>query len=56
MVAVWIRFLRDEAGATVIEYGLIASMISLALIGAVNNVSPELNATFADATSGLASR
>ena len=29
------RFLRDEAGATAIEYGLIAAGISVAIIGVV---------------------
>ncbi|WP_095011213.1 Flp family type IVb pilin [Tsuneonella mangrovi] len=29
------RFVRDEAGATAIEYGLILSMVFLAMVGAV---------------------
>lgn len=56
MFAVLKRFTKDECGATVIEYGLIASIISIGIIGALNALSPELNATFDDATNGLAGR
>jgi pilus assembly protein Flp/PilA len=31
-----LRFLRDEAGATAVEYGLIVSLIFLAIVGAVS--------------------
>lgn len=33
------RFIRDESGATAIEYGLIASLICIAIIGAAQNTS-----------------
>jgi pilus assembly protein Flp/PilA len=39
-------FLRDESGATAIEYGLIAAGISVVIITAVNMVGTSLNATF----------
>ena len=32
-----VRFARDESGATVIEYGLICSLLFLAIAGAVTN-------------------
>ena len=32
------RFLRDQSGATAIEYGLIAALISVAAIGAMTSV------------------
>jgi pilus assembly protein Flp/PilA len=40
------RFLRDEAGATAIEYGLIATLIALAIITAVTTVGTELKSSF----------
>lgn len=40
------RFVRDESGATAIEYGLIAAGISVAIIVAVNQLGSKLNTTF----------
>lgn len=40
------RFLRDESGATAIEYGLIAAGISVAIILVVQNVGTNLGTTF----------
>jgi pilus assembly protein Flp/PilA len=40
------RFLRDDSGATAIEYGLIAAGISIAIIVAVNTLGGTLNAKF----------
>jgi pilus assembly protein Flp/PilA len=40
------RFLRDESGATAIEYGLIAAGISVAIIAAVQAVGGSLSAVF----------
>ena len=37
------RFVKDESGATAIEYGLIAAGISLAIIAAVNGLGTNLN-------------
>jgi len=37
---------RDEAGATAIEYGLIAALIAVAAITAMNNLGGELSDTF----------
>jgi pilus assembly protein Flp/PilA len=39
-------FLRDESGATAIEYGLIAAGISVAILMAVNSVGTSLKDTF----------
>lgn len=39
-------FLKDESGATAIEYGLIAAGISVMIIAAVQSVGGNLNATF----------
>jgi pilus assembly protein Flp/PilA len=40
------RFVKDESGATAIEYGLIAAGISLAIIAIVNGLGTNLNAKF----------
>ena len=40
------RFLRDDSGATAIEYGLIAAGISIAIILAVNTLGTTLNGKF----------
>ena len=41
-----LAFLKDESGATAIEYGLIAAGISVVIITAVQSVGSNLNATF----------
>jgi pilus assembly protein Flp/PilA len=41
-----IRFLRDEKGATAIEYGLIAAGISVAIIATVLGLGTKLDTTF----------
>jgi pilus assembly protein Flp/PilA len=41
-----IRFLQDEEGATAIEYGLIAGLISVAIIAAVTLVGTNLDGIF----------
>jgi pilus assembly protein Flp/PilA len=40
------RFLKNEDGATAIEYGLIAALIGVAIIAAVSSVGDGLNGTF----------
>lgn len=40
------RFVRDESGATAIEYGLIAALIAVVIIGAVQVVGTNLSSTF----------
>ena len=46
MKTVFTRFLKDESGATAIEYGLLAALISVVIIGAVKVVGTKLNAGF----------
>jgi pilus assembly protein Flp/PilA len=41
-----IQFLRDDSGATAIEYGLIAAGIAVAIIAAVMSLGTQLDATF----------
>jgi pilus assembly protein Flp/PilA len=40
------KFLRDESGATAIEYGLIAALIAVVIITALTAVGTALSATF----------
>jgi pilus assembly protein Flp/PilA len=40
------RFVRDESGATAIEYGLIAALIAVVIIGALTLVGSNLSSTF----------
>ncbi|MFC7291259.1 Flp family type IVb pilin [Hirschia litorea] len=40
------KFFNDESGATAIEYGLIAALISVAIITGVSTVGNNANATF----------
>jgi len=40
------RFIRDESGATAIEYGLIAALIAVGIIAAVRSLGSEMGATF----------
>jgi len=47
------RFLRDESGATAIEYGLIAAGISVAIITVVNNLGGQLKNTFSKVSTQL---
>ena len=49
-----IRKLRkDENGATAIEYGLIAGLISVVIIGIITTVGSDLIAVFTEVSSGL---
>ena len=39
-------FMRDDSGATAIEYGLIAALIAVAIIGAATTLGTNLSTTF----------
>lgn len=47
------RLRDDERGVTAIEYGLIAALIAVVIIGVVTTVGEELEATFQDVVDGL---
>lgn len=55
--AVVVRFLRDEAGVTAIEYGLIATLVGVAIIAGAMALGGQLNQTleFIASTVGAAS-
>ena len=42
------RFLRDKAGATAIEYALIASIISIVILGSVTSIGRHVRTAFFD--------
>ncbi len=59
MTKIFARLMKDESGATAIEYGLIAALISVALItgatalgGSLNNMFSALSETMDDAQPG----
>jgi pilus assembly protein Flp/PilA len=47
------RFASDESGATAIEYGLLAALISVVIIGAVKIAGTNLNKTFTTISTNL---
>lgn len=46
MTKLFSRFAKDESGATAVEYGLLASLIALAIIGAVTTLGTTLSGVF----------
>jgi len=50
---VFSKFLKDESGATAIEYGLIAAGIALAIIAVVNGLGTNLNDKFTSINTSL---
>jgi pilus assembly protein Flp/PilA len=48
------KLLRDEAGATAIEYGLIAALIAVAAIAAMGSLGTQLSTTFNDVSTAMA--
>jgi pilus assembly protein Flp/PilA len=48
-----VTFLKNESGATAIEYGLIAAGISIAIIATVNGLGTQLNAKFTSVSTAL---
>lgn len=47
------NLIRDEAGATAIEYGLIAALIAVAAITAMQGLGKQLSTTFNDVTTSM---
>ena len=48
-----IKFLKDESGATAIEYGLIATGIAVAIIPVITGLGSKLKTTFTSISSSL---
>jgi len=53
MTNLFSRFAKEEDGATAIEYGLIAAILSVAIVGSVSLVKTELNSTFSAVSTSL---
>jgi pilus assembly protein Flp/PilA len=53
MTNLFSRFVRDESGATAIEYGLIAALVSVAIIAALQLLAGALSTTFGKVTTAL---
>jgi pilus assembly protein Flp/PilA len=47
------RFVKDESGATAIEYGLIAALISVVIIGVLTTLGENLNTKFTQVSDSL---
>ncbi len=47
------KFLRDEEGATAVEYGLIAALIAVVILGAVSGIGEQLKVVFNDILDAL---
>ncbi|GLQ17449.1 Flp family type IVb pilin [Maritalea porphyrae] len=47
------KFLKDESGATAIEYGLIAALISVVIIGAATAMGGQLKSVFESITTAM---
>jgi len=50
---IFLNFYKDESGATAIEYGLIAALIAVVIIGGVTAVGTNLSTTFTNLSSSL---
>jgi pilus assembly protein Flp/PilA len=53
MFTVFSKLMRDESGATAIEYGLIAALVSVVIIGVLTTVGQDLLAVFTSVATGL---
>jgi len=47
------RFIKDESGATAIEYGLLASLVAVAIIGALTTLGSKLQTVFGQVSAQL---
>ncbi|HUZ92174.1 MAG TPA: Flp family type IVb pilin [Methylocella sp.] len=47
------RFIKDQSGVTAIEYGLIASLVAVAIIGAVTTLGTKLTTVFGQVADAL---
>jgi pilus assembly protein Flp/PilA len=53
MLGTFSKLMRDESGATAIEYGLIAALISVVIIGAISLVGTNLQTTLSSVANAL---
>lgn len=55
MTNLFLKLRKSEKGATAIEYGLIAALIAVVLVGTLTSVGGTLNQTFTDVDTALKS-
>ncbi len=53
MQTLFARFVKDESGATAIEYGLIAALVAVAAIAGMTSLGTKLQAQFTDISARL---
>jgi pilus assembly protein Flp/PilA len=53
MTNLFTRFVRDESGATAIEYGLIAALIAVVIIGTLTAIGTNLSTKFNSVATSL---
>ena len=53
MLRAFVKFAKNQSGATAIEYGLIASLIALVIIGGLTAVGTSLSTTFTNISGSL---
>ena len=53
MKTLFTRFAKDESGATAIEYGLIAALVAVGIIAALNTLRGSLQTIFGDISTAL---
>jgi pilus assembly protein Flp/PilA len=53
MTKIFARFVKNESGATAIEYGLIASLVGVAIIAGVKTLGTSLTTTFSKVSGNL---
>lgn len=56
MPQIFLQFLKDEDGATAIEYALIALLISIVIITATTNIGTNLNVIFTKVNAGFVAK
>ena len=49
----FLKLIKNDKGATAIEYGLIAALIAVAAIGAMTSIGTALNSTFTNVSTAL---
>jgi pilus assembly protein Flp/PilA len=52
-MAKFLKLIKNEKGATAIEYGLIAALIAVAAIGAMSGIGNSLSSTFSNVSTAL---
>ena len=52
-MAKFVKLIKNEEGATAIEYGLIAALIAVAAIGAMQGIGNKLSSTFTNVSNNL---